>query len=178
MALVHLLPASQRFAERKLAGKVGLDRTAITKIEVGRRHVNSLELVRLAEMLDRLLQSFVSAPPASIVSRRAAVAGGRDDQASDFAIEDIARDVRVLVDVRALSPNPAKGSLRAIVSGEEGWGPEEAAAEARSLIGVDGKSPIHLYQVSVQEWITVVDDSSIAFLELFSEYHTRLVRQL
>jgi hypothetical protein len=31
-----------------------------------------------------------------------------------------------------------------------------------------------LYQVSAQEWIRVVDDSSIAFLELFSQYHTRL----
>ena len=31
-----------------------------------------------------------------------------------------------------------------------------------------------LYQVSAQGWIRVVDDSSIAFLELFSEYHTRL----
>jgi predicted nucleic acid-binding protein len=31
-----------------------------------------------------------------------------------------------------------------------------------------------LYQVSAQEWIRVVDDSSIAFLQLFSEYHTRL----
>ena len=33
--------------------------------------------------------------------------------------------------------------LRAIVPGEEGWGPEDAAVEARSLIDVDAKSPIH-----------------------------------
>lgn len=130
-------------SQDELAGKVGLERTAITKIEVGRRHVNSLELVRLAEVLDRPLQSLVSDPPTSIVSRRAAVAGGRDDQATNFAIEDIARDLQVLVDVRALSPNTAKGSLRAIVPGEEGWGPEEAAAKARSLIGADAKSPVH-----------------------------------
>jgi Zn-dependent peptidase ImmA (M78 family)/transcriptional regulator with XRE-family HTH domain len=140
------IAASRRargLSQEELAGKVGLDRTAITKIEVGRRHINSLELVRLAEVLDRPLQSFVSEPPASIVSRRAAVAGGRNDQASDFAIEDVARDLQVLVDVRALSPNQAKGSLRAIVPGEEGWGPEDAAAKARSLIGVDARSPIH-----------------------------------
>ena len=31
-----------------------------------------------------------------------------------------------------------------------------------------------LYQVSAQQWIRIVDDSSIAFLQLFSEYHTRL----
>lgn len=31
-----------------------------------------------------------------------------------------------------------------------------------------------LYQVSAQEWIRVVDDSSMGFLQLFSEYHARL----
>lgn len=31
-----------------------------------------------------------------------------------------------------------------------------------------------LYQISAQEWIRVVDDSSIGFLQLFSEYHARL----
>lgn len=31
-----------------------------------------------------------------------------------------------------------------------------------------------LYQVSAQEWLRVVDDSSIGFLRLFSEYHGRL----
>lgn len=140
------IAASRRargLSQEELAGMVGLERTAITKIEVGRRHVNSLELTRLAEVLDRPLQSFVSDPPASIVSRRAAISGGRNDQASDFAIEDVARDVQVLVDVRAMSPNQAKGSLRAIVPGEDGWGPEEAAVKARSIIGEDGKSPIH-----------------------------------
>jgi predicted nucleic acid-binding protein len=33
---------------------------------------------------------------------------------------------------------------------------------------------VQLYQVSAQGWIRVVDDSSIAFLQLFSEYHSRL----
>jgi transcriptional regulator with XRE-family HTH domain/Zn-dependent peptidase ImmA (M78 family) len=137
-------------SQEELAGRVGLDRTAITKIEAGRRHVNSLELVRLAEVLDRPLQSFISDPPASIASRREAVAGGRDDQASDFAIEDVARDLQVLVDVRALLPNQAKGSLRAIAVGEEGWGPEEAAVKARSLIGVDARLPIHNLAAKVE----------------------------
>ncbi len=126
-----------------LAGELGLDRTAITKIETGRRHINSLELARLADALGRPLEWFVSDPPASIISRRTAVAGKRDDQSSDYAIEDIARDIAVLVGVRALAPNTAKGSLRSIATEEAGWGPEEAAAQARTLIGVDPSSPIH-----------------------------------
>src|ERR1700722_5471443 len=31
-----------------------------------------------------------------------------------------------------------------------------------------------LYQISTQPWVTVVDDSSIEFLKLFSLYHSRL----
>lgn len=134
---------TQGLSQDDLAGRVGLDRTAITKIEAGRRHISSLELVRLADVLRRPLEWFVSDPPASIISRRAAVAGKRDDESSDYAIEDVARDLAVLVDVRALASNPAKGSLRSITTGETGWGPEEAAAQARTLIGVDINSPIH-----------------------------------
>jgi Zn-dependent peptidase ImmA (M78 family)/transcriptional regulator with XRE-family HTH domain len=126
-----------------LAAEVGLDRTAITKIETGRRHINTLELVRLAEVLHRPLDWFVSSPPASIISRRAAVEGGRGDQSSDYAIEDVARDLAVLVGVQVLAANSAKGSLRALETAEAGWGPEEAAAEARRLIGRDDSSPIH-----------------------------------
>ncbi len=31
-----------------------------------------------------------------------------------------------------------------------------------------------LYQVTIQPWISVIEDSSIEFLRLFSEYHSRL----
>jgi len=126
-----------------LAGQVGLDRTAITKIETGRRHINSLELVRLAEVLERPLESFVSDPPASIVSRRAAVAGQRDDANGDHAIEDVARDLAVLVSVRALAPTGAAGSLRAIRPEDGGSAVERSATEARSLLGTDAGSPLH-----------------------------------
>lgn len=37
-----------------------------------------------------------------------------------------------------------------------------------------GSKHAQLYQISVQPWLTVVDDSSIEFLRLFSEYHSRL----
>lgn len=37
-----------------------------------------------------------------------------------------------------------------------------------------GSRHAQLYQISVQPWLAVVDDSSIEFLKLFSEYHTRL----
>lgn len=133
---------SRGLSQDDLAAEVGLDRTAITKIESGRRHINSLELVRLADVLERPLEWFVSNPPASIVSRRTAVAGGRDDESSDYAIEDVARDLAILLDVRALAPSSIKGSLPPITTGEDGWNAEDAATKARELIDVDASSPI------------------------------------
>jgi Zn-dependent peptidase ImmA (M78 family)/DNA-binding XRE family transcriptional regulator len=131
------------YSQDDLAGELGLDRTAITKIETGRRQVNSLELVRLAEALRRPLQWFVSAPPDAIVSRRAAIAGQRSDHKGDQAIEDIARDLTVLAEVRVLTPNDAKGSLNAIKPGDPDGAVEAAAAETRSLLGVDAYAPLH-----------------------------------
>lgn len=131
------------YSQDDLAAELGLDRTAVTKIETGRRQVNSLELVRLAQLLGRSLQWFVSAPPDAIVSRRAAVAGQRSDHNSDQAIEDVSRDLAVLVGVRALAPNGAKGSLRAIKPADSNWAVEEAATEARSLLGTDAKAPLY-----------------------------------
>jgi Zn-dependent peptidase ImmA (M78 family)/transcriptional regulator with XRE-family HTH domain len=126
-----------------LAGRLGLDRTAVTKIETGRRHINSLELARLAEVLERPLESFVSDPPASVISRRAAVADRRDDASSDLAIEDVARDLAVLTSVRALSPTAAIGSLRAIRPDDTGPAVERAASQARVLLGADSGAPLH-----------------------------------
>jgi predicted nucleic acid-binding protein len=37
-----------------------------------------------------------------------------------------------------------------------------------------GSKAAQLYQAPAQAWLTVVDDSSIEFLKLFSEYHGRL----
>ena len=130
-------------SQEALATEVGLDRTAVTKIETGRRQISSLELVRLADALDRPLQWFVSAPPAAVVSRRAALEGRRGHPKGDQALNDIARDVAVLVEVRALKPSAVKGSLKAISPADPGWQAEEAASQARSLLDTDARSPIH-----------------------------------
>jgi Zn-dependent peptidase ImmA (M78 family)/DNA-binding XRE family transcriptional regulator len=132
------------YSQDHIANELGVDRTAITKIEAGRRQINSLELVRLADVLGRPLQWFVSAPPGAVISRRTAVAGQRSDPSSDLAIEDVARDLAVLADVRVLTPNAAKGSLSSIKPGDnENWSVELAASEARSLLRVDSGQPLH-----------------------------------
>jgi predicted nucleotidyltransferase/DNA-binding XRE family transcriptional regulator len=53
---------AQRLSQQRLAELTGLDRTAISKIENGRRRVKSDELGRLARALDRPLEWFLSTP--------------------------------------------------------------------------------------------------------------------
>ncbi|TDC54927.1 ImmA/IrrE family metallo-endopeptidase [Actinomadura sp. KC345] len=126
-----------------LASEVGLDRTAVTKIEAGRRQISSLELVRLADALDRPLQWFVLPPPTAVVSRRTAMEGRRGHPKGEQVLDDVTRDVAVLIDVRVLTPSTAKGSLKAISPGDLAWRAEEAASQARSLLEVDSRSPLH-----------------------------------
>ncbi|SFN97435.1 helix-turn-helix domain-containing protein [Actinomadura madurae] len=126
-----------------LATEIGLDRTAVTKIEAGRRQISSLELVRLAEALDRPLQWFVLSPPTAVVSRRAALEGRRSDPKCDQMLDALARDVAVLARVHVLAPDDARGSLSAIAPGAATWHVEKAASNARALLGVDAGSPLH-----------------------------------
>jgi transcriptional regulator with XRE-family HTH domain/Zn-dependent peptidase ImmA (M78 family) len=130
-------------SQEALGSEIGLDRTAITKIEAGRRQISSLELVRLADALDRPLQWFVSPPPAAVISRRAALEGRRTDPAGDQMLDAIARDLAVLAGVHVLAPGDAIGSLSAIGPGDSGWDVEKAASKARSMLRVDAGSPLH-----------------------------------
>src|SRR5258708_2842701 len=60
----------RRLTQVELAEALGVDRTAITKIEVGERKVDSLELAKLADILRRPVHWFVHAPSQSVTSPR------------------------------------------------------------------------------------------------------------
>jgi transcriptional regulator with XRE-family HTH domain len=57
---------------------VGLDRTAITKLENGERKLSAVELVAIAKALKRPLSYFVSDPIPAVVSRRNDAAHAHD----------------------------------------------------------------------------------------------------
>lgn len=83
--------------QAELASRVGgMDRTAVAKIEAGRRKVSAGELVRLAAVLDRPIDWFVSESPPAVVSRRNDPAAGGHSQVLDRTIERLARDVEFL----------------------------------------------------------------------------------
>lgn len=123
-----------RLTQASLAALVGgLDRTAVAKIEAGRRKVSAGELVRLADALDRPIDWFIAESPPSVVSRRSDPAVGGHSRLLDRTVERLARDVEFLEHEGVL---PAIGGERLELPDDVN-GAERAAAEARRLMHAD-----------------------------------------
>ena len=123
----------------QLAAEVGIDRTAVTKLESGKREVDSLELARIARAVGRPVAYFVAAEPAALISRREA-RGQRSDLHSDAVLEDFARDVQVLLDVKALDSPPGMPSLDEAAYADLAAA-EATAAGARRSMGLGVEEP-------------------------------------
>jgi transcriptional regulator with XRE-family HTH domain/Zn-dependent peptidase ImmA (M78 family) len=120
-----------------LASKVGLDRTAIVRIEAGDRRITALELFSLAEALGVPLGHLVSRPPQSLVSRRAALeenadAASRDRYRLDARLEQHAHNAEWLVSRGYLTP-PALGND--LKRGQTSADPVTLAGHARAAAG-------------------------------------------
>lgn len=114
--------------QAELAGQVGgIDRTAVAKIESGRRKISAIELVRVAAALDRPIDWFVSESPPAVVSRRNDPAAGGQSRLLDRTIERLARDIEFLEREAVL---PAIENRRLILP-DSVEAAEHAATEAR-----------------------------------------------
>jgi len=90
--------------QQELASKIGIDRTALTKVESGKRGLDALELARLAEILRRPIDWFVVRPSKAAAGRRDARRREvMDDSPADIALEDLARDVGLLQELGVLA---------------------------------------------------------------------------
>lgn len=123
-------------SQASVAGHLGIDRSALARIEAGQRQVSALELFRLAEVLGVSIGHFVTQSPTAVVSRRQELADDSDLVSRarfrmDAALEDHARDAGWLIEhgflrrskVLLSSPPPR---------GDEGGVPQ-AMATAREL---------------------------------------------
>ena len=81
-----------------LAARVGLERTALVRMEAGERKVSATELAAIAGIMDRPVDWFFTESPAAVVSRRRDPAVGGFSRPLDRALENSARDVAFLVD--------------------------------------------------------------------------------
>ena len=117
--------------QAELGRAVGLDRTAIVRLEAGTRKVSATELVALASALDRPIDWFVVESPPSVVSRRSDVLVGGRSRVLDIKIDRLARDVAFLIDQGILADASTRPSLElpSDVSGAE-----TLAARARDLM--------------------------------------------
>ena len=103
--------------QAELAGHLGIDRTALVRIEAGQRQVSAMELFKLSEVLGVSPSHFVTRPPAAVVSQRQTLVEGADAASRtrfqfDAALEAHARDTSWLIEEgllpRVKTPSPPK----------------------------------------------------------------------
>jgi Zn-dependent peptidase ImmA (M78 family)/DNA-binding XRE family transcriptional regulator len=88
--------AESGLTQAQLASAVGVDRSALAKIETGARRVSAVELVSIARELRRRVEWFVDPGPESIVSYRA-TRPEMATQAIDTELDRVVRDVEFVV---------------------------------------------------------------------------------
>ncbi len=120
-----------QLSQAELAAAVKLDRTAICKLESGERKLDSLELVRIAGVLKRSIDWFLSPPLPAVVSRRKE-RGSNDESKADALLDGLARDVKLLTEMGLLAPPPAPEPI-AVDSVETA---EQAARDLRRQLGL------------------------------------------
>lgn len=131
--------------QAELAEAIGIDRTAVAKIESGARRVSATELVALASVLDRPVDWFVIESPSAVVSRRQDPAVGGRSRSLDAYVERISRDAEFLLGEGVLSARE-RHSLPMPMD----YAQAEALAEsARSLMGVP-RGPLMDLQAAVE----------------------------
>lgn len=119
--------------QEALGRAIGLDRTAVAKLEAGVRKVSAAELVGLASALDRPIDWFVTESPPSVLSRRADASVGGRSLVLDRRIERLARDVQFLSERGVLAGERERPALPP--PGDVGDA-EALATEARQLMQV------------------------------------------
>ena len=128
-----------RLTQAELADRLDLDRTALAKIEAGTRQVSALELYRLSDELKLPIAHFVLRPPASVVSRRAALTDEPDPATRSryFLDADLAahaRDAEWLVQEGFLAVRDVLHVDATAGAPEQG---RELARRARLALGAD-----------------------------------------
>ena len=83
--------------QESLGAMIGLDRTAITRLESGDRNLKVSELISIAEALHRPMAYFVADPVPAVVSRRRDGHHHESTLALDTELEHFASDVRSLL---------------------------------------------------------------------------------
>lgn len=125
---------SAGYSQEQVAAALGIDRTAVVRMESGDRKVSALEVMRLAELFDVPAGYFLSPPSAAVVSRRARLGEdsgvvSRERFRMDVALDAHTRDTEWLVAHQFLTPAEPFGA------GSPADAPEALARAARRRLG-------------------------------------------
>ena len=129
-----------------LASAVGLERSALAKIENGMRRVSAIELARIAEAVDERIEWFVREPPPALVSYRNIREPGVASPTIERVVERVARNTEFVLkeDGQWQLPTPSEINRPDTVQDAE-----ERALRARALLGLDDVAPIRDMSASV-----------------------------
>ena len=132
-------------SQSSLASNIGIDRSALARVEGGDRHLSALELFALADELRLPLSHFVSTSPAAIASHRQDLAEDADEVSRttfrlDALVEAHARDAEWLRDQGFLTPAVALFPATRTMGADNATF-DDARHDARTLreaLGLDG----------------------------------------
>lgn len=122
---------SLRMSQGALAERLGVDRSAIVRIEKGSRKVSAAELAFLSNTLDRSFSWFLQPDTPVVIARRAAFTGAASTE-FERTLEELMVAVRWLIQEGLLTPSPAE-----TLSFPANHGAAENAARAvRNALGI------------------------------------------
>ena len=131
-ARVALARNALKLTQADFAARVELDRSSLSRIESGNRHLSALELAALARVTDLPIDWFVMEAAPAVASRRSGDI--HDSTIVDLRLETLTREVAQLIDLNLLRPSAdvPKLNLPSDVDGAE-----EAARQVRARLGND-----------------------------------------
>jgi len=127
----------------ELGSIVGLERTAVTKIEGGVRKVTALELSDLASALGVRMSSLLSEPIPALVSHRSSQGLDTADSQIDRLLADIAADVEFVQSLAAAELGLPAGDGVALTRPGTLADADNLAVEARGMLGLDAAAPVY-----------------------------------
>ena len=123
--------------QEECAARVGMDRSALAKLETDKRGISATELIRFAEAFEMRIEWFFEDAPQAVLSRRNAAEPGAPSPSVDRFTERIAREVEFLHRLGGIE----LAETPRMAFPETPEQAEDAAAEARRRLGYDREQP-------------------------------------
>ncbi|GMA38216.1 helix-turn-helix domain-containing protein [Mobilicoccus caccae] len=147
-------------SQADLGDRVGLDRSALTRVEAGDRRITALELLSIADCLHVPMSWFLEEPLPAVVSMRTPL----DEQANPTEAQQFTADVALEQAWRDVEQLQAGGYLQPVQFPARAITDQESAAElarmARSRLGLEDEPlpPLADVAAGLGLHITVMDD--------------------